>query len=47
MGYTFPSDAPTRRLDYIFVTDDVKVTSTVIPNVTVSDHLPYGVDIEW
>lgn len=43
---TFPSDAPMRRIDYIFVSPDIKVLRTETPALVVSDHLPYVVEIE-
>ncbi len=43
---TFPSDAPMRRIDYIFVSPDIKVLCTETPALVVSDHLPYVVEIE-
>ncbi len=38
---SFPSDAPDRKLDYIFVSKDIEVESADIPNETASDHRPY------
>jgi endonuclease/exonuclease/phosphatase family metal-dependent hydrolase len=43
---TFPSDAPMRRIDYIFVSPNIKVLRTETPSLVVSDHLPYVVEIE-
>lgn len=43
---TFPSDKPFKKIDYIFVSRDIKVTLADIPNVAVSDHLPCIADIE-
>ena len=43
---TFPSDAPMRRIDYIFVSPDIKVLRTETPALVISDHLPYVVEIE-
>ncbi|MHB1151263.1 MAG: endonuclease/exonuclease/phosphatase family protein [Eubacteriales bacterium] len=37
---TFRSDAPDRRIDYIFVTRDFKVLRMVVPAVSESDHRP-------
>ncbi len=34
------------RLDYIFVSDEFKVTKTEIPQSCASDHLPYYVELE-
>lgn len=37
---TFPSDAPDRRIDYIFVSPDLSVRSVTVPPLVVSDHRP-------
>lgn len=42
---TYPSDKPSRKLDYIFVSNDIKVSRVFVPKVIVSDHRPYIVDI--
>jgi endonuclease/exonuclease/phosphatase family metal-dependent hydrolase len=38
---SFPSDAPTRKIDYLFVSPDVEVISAEIPPIVASDHRPY------
>lgn len=43
---SFPSDAPDRKIDYIFVTHDVKVINADIPPVVMSDHRPYVATLE-
>lgn len=43
---TFPSDAPTCKIDYIFTSRDLRVKSVVVPDWVVSDHRPYIVEIE-
>ena len=43
---SFPSDAPARRIDYVFVSPDVKVLSAGIPAVVLSDHRPYAAELE-
>ena len=43
---SFPSDAPDRKIDYIFVSRDVKVVDADIPPVVVSDHRPYVVTVD-
>lgn len=43
---TFPSDAPVRRIDYIFVSRDVRVLRAEALPLVVSDHLPYMAEIE-
>ena len=39
--YSFPSDNPTRKLDYIFVSPDAVVEAADILPVVASDHRPY------
>ncbi|OQC00883.1 MAG: Endonuclease/Exonuclease/phosphatase family protein [Firmicutes bacterium ADurb.Bin099] len=43
--FTFPSDIPDRKIDYIFVSHDIKVNDIVVPLTTASDHLPYIADV--
>lgn len=38
---SFPSDAPNRKIDYIFVSQDIDVESADIPPITASDHRPH------
>lgn len=42
---TFPTDSPNVKIDYIFVSSDVRVESCVIPKVVAADHLPVVADI--
>ncbi len=44
--FSFPSDKPERKIDYIFTSNDLKVISADIPNIVASDHRPYICDIE-
>jgi endonuclease/exonuclease/phosphatase family metal-dependent hydrolase len=44
---SFPSDAPDRKIDYLFVSRDVKVLDADIPEIVVSDHRPYTVTVEF
>ncbi len=44
---TFPSHAPDRKIDYLFATEDVRVTDVAAPTVTQTDHCPYIVTVEW
>ena len=44
-NYTFPSDVPDRKIDYIFVSHDIKVKEVLIPSTMASDHLPYIADV--
>lgn len=41
-GYTFPSSRPQTRLDYIFLSDDFRITETKVVSASpeASDHLP-------
>ena len=43
---SFPSDRPTVKIDYIFVTGDVEVKSADIPGIISSDHRPHVAEIE-
>lgn len=44
--FTFPSDNPTRKIDYIFVSKDIKTLSAGAIDVMTSDHRPYYAEIE-
>ena len=43
---SFPSDAPDRKIDYIFVSRDIEVVSADIPPVVASDHRPHVAEIK-
>lgn len=43
---TFPSDAPSRRIDYILGAGDIRATYAGSLETKASDHLPVVVDIE-
>lgn len=43
--FSFPSDTPDRKIDYIFVTPDVEVVSADIPEIVASDHRPHTAEI--
>ena len=43
---TFPSNNPRTRLDYIFVTDDIRVNNVYTVKKIGSDHLPLVTEIE-
>ena len=43
---SFPSDAPDRKIDYIFVSPDVVLTAADIPAIVASDHRPHTAEIE-
>ena len=43
---SFPSDAPRMKIDYIFVSEDLKVECADIPEIVSSDHRPHVATIE-
>ena len=43
--WSFPSDRPDRKIDYIFVTPDVEIITADIPPVVASDHRPHTAEI--
>ena len=45
--FSFPSDNPNRKIDYIFVTPDVEVISADIPPIIASDHRPHVAEIKF
>lgn len=44
--FSFPSDVPNVKIDYIFVSKDIMVSSADIPEVIASDHRPHTATIE-
>lgn len=42
---TFQADNPTVRIDYCFVSQDLKVENVEVPHSLASDHLPLVVDV--
>ena len=42
---SWPSDEPRMKIDYIFVSHDITVTSADIPSVVASDHRPHIAEI--
>ncbi len=44
-AFTFPSDKPNRKIDYIFVTKDIKVEASAVLPTVASDHRPVTADI--
>jgi endonuclease/exonuclease/phosphatase family metal-dependent hydrolase/arylsulfatase A-like enzyme len=44
-GFTLSSTAPTRRIDYVFVTRDTRVEGAYVPQTIGSDHLPVVADV--
>ena len=43
---SYPSDKPHEKIDYIFVTPDIKVLAADIPAIVASDHRPHTAQIE-
>lgn len=43
---TFPSDAPVKKIDYIFVTPDVEVLTAEVPQIVASDHFPHTAELK-
>lgn len=43
--FSFPSDAPDRKIDYIFVSPDITVEAADIPAIVASDHRPHTATI--
>lgn len=44
---SFPSDRPTRKIDYIFVSPDIEIVSAAIPPIVASDHRPHTAEIKF
>ena len=43
--FSYPSDKPDIKIDYIFVSPDVEVVSADIPAIVVSDHRPHTAEV--
>ena len=43
---SFPSDKPDRKIDYIFVSQDVEIVSADIPRIVASDHRPHLAEVK-
>ena len=43
---TFPSDKPTIKIDYIFVSPDIEVESSCVPEIIASDHRTHVAEIK-
>jgi endonuclease/exonuclease/phosphatase family metal-dependent hydrolase len=39
-GMTMPATAPTKRIDYVLVSDDIRIARVAVPVTTASDHRP-------
>lgn len=44
-GFTMPSAAPDRRIDYVLVSDDIRVERAAVPVTAASDHRPVVVEL--
>jgi endonuclease/exonuclease/phosphatase family metal-dependent hydrolase len=44
-GYTNPVPDPFRRIDYIFISPGLDVSSAAVPYSEASDHLPIAVTL--
>ncbi|TFJ92488.1 metal-dependent hydrolase [Lentibacillus salicampi] len=44
-GYTFPSDSPDKRIDYVLTTPGMEVQSASVISSMASDHLPVTADV--
>lgn len=44
--FSVPSDAPTKKIDYIFVSKDVTVMAADIPAIVASDHRPHTAELD-
>jgi endonuclease/exonuclease/phosphatase family metal-dependent hydrolase len=44
-GLTFPSDKPTKRIDYVLTSDHFRLRSASVPITEASDHRPVVVDM--
>ncbi len=44
-GFTYPADKPTKRIDYVLVSSDIRVRSASAPVTEASDHRPLVVDL--
>lgn len=44
---SFPSHAPSAKIDYIFVSESLRASNAHVEPVQYSDHLPLLADIEW
>lgn len=45
--FSFPSDTPRVKIDYIFATPDIKVVAADIPAMVASDHRPHTAEIDF
>ena len=45
-GFTYPSDNPTRRVDYLFLTGDLHCSAATVMDAGLSDHRPLLVTLK-
>jgi len=45
--FSYPSDRPTVKIDYIFASPDARILSADVPSVIASDHRPHLAQIEF
>ena len=45
--FTWKSDAPSQKIDYIFASRHFRVTRTWVERTLASDHLPHLAEVEW
>ena len=43
---SFPSDEPRCKIDYVFVSPDIKIIAADIPPIVASDHRPHTATVE-
>ncbi|HVL67602.1 MAG TPA: endonuclease/exonuclease/phosphatase family protein [Vicinamibacterales bacterium] len=44
-GFTFPASAPVKRIDYLFMTKDLRCTAAEVIDTRISDHRPLLVTV--
>lgn len=44
-GFTYPAEAPAKRIDYVFASRHFRVRAAVVPATQASDHRPVVVDL--
>ncbi len=46
-GFTYPADAPVKRIDYLYLADSVRCRSARVVDTRVSDHRPLLVELSF
>ena len=46
-AFSYPSDKPREKIDYVFASKDIKIKAAEIPAVVASDHRPHTAIIEF